>query len=153
MQTQSGEEKSLLSQCEPKTSSPKSRMRYSPKALRSVFLLKIDPNLPSQLWLEIHHSLEGSCDLLQVYIILQFRSTFKPDGANAFESLWTLFPIQFLQASWTAVRTWDEVLNGIPSGQYMERDSSPSRLKLGEDVISETSGAKCDWAVSKSVCV
>lgn len=45
------------------------------------------------------------------------------------------------------------VLNGIPSGQYKERDSSPSRLKLGEDVISETSGAKCDWAVSKSVCV
>lgn len=51
------------------------------------------------------------------------------------------------------MRRWDEVLNGIPSGQYKERDSSPSRLKLGEGVISETSGAKCDWAVSKSVCV
>lgn len=99
MQTKSGEEKSLLSQCEPKTFSPKSKMRYSPKALRSIFLLKIDPNLPSQLWVEIHHSLEGSCDLLQIYIILQFRSTFKPNGANAFESLWTIFPIQFLKAS------------------------------------------------------
>lgn len=46
------------------------------------------------------------------------------------------------------------VLNCTPSGQYKERDSSPSRCKLGgKDVISETSGAKCDWAVSKRVCV
>lgn len=69
MQTKSGEEKSLPSQCEPKTSSPKSKMRYSPKALRSIFLLEIDPNLPSQLWVEIHHSLEGSCDLQVFYNI------------------------------------------------------------------------------------
>lgn len=45
-------------------------------------------------------------------------------------------------------------MNRVPNGQYKQRDSLVSRLKLGvKNVISETSGAKCDWEVSKRACV